>query len=341
MLSFECDYNNGADERVLENLVKTNSLHLSGYGRDEKTEEVKALIKKEIGQMGADVEFFSGGTEANKSVISLLLDSNEGVISATSGHVAIHEAGAIECTGHKVIELPSVNGKLNTNDVEEYLKNYEEDGNKEFIVKPGMVYISQPTEFGTLYSKEELVSLRNICSKYNILLYLDGARLFYALASKENTLSLHDISSLCDIFYIGGTKCGTLLGEAVVFREGLLPTSFLSKKKQMGSLLAKERVISVQFEALFKDKYYLDIGRRGVEKADRLKAILVKKGYKEYIHSPTNQIFVVVTKEKAKELEKSVKFGFGDGVDDDHIAIRFCTSWSTTDEEIDKLEKIL
>lgn len=341
MLSFECDYNNGAAPKVLEAIVKSNSSYVPGYGFDEYTKNAEEKIKKAINRFDVDIEFVNGGTQANQLVISTMLKDYEGVVAADTGHVNTHESGAIEYTGHKVMTIKNEDGKINSEKLEAFLSSYHKDGNKDAIVYPGMVYISHPTENGTLYSKKELEELRSVTKKYSIPLFLDGARLAYGIASKETDVTLSDIASLTDVFYIGGTKCGALSGEAIVFNKGMRPDHFWARKKQHGALSAKGRLLGVQFEALFTDNYYYELGAHAIKMAERLKSILTEKGYPFHMYSPTNQQYVVVDNKKMKELEKSVRFGFWDLVDDDHTAIRFCTSWSTTDEDLDKLEEVL
>ena len=341
MLSFECDYNNGAAPKVLEKIIETNSAYVPGYGMDEFTLSAERKIKRAIGREDAYVEFVNGGTQANQLVISTVLKPYEGVVAADTGHVNTHESGAIEYTGHKVMTIPHKDGKIEGESLEKFLSAYHRDGNKDAIVYPGMVYISHPTENGTLYSKKELEELRRITRKYSIPLYMDGARLAYGLESYETDVTLPMIASLTDIFYIGGTKCGALSGEAIVFNSSWYPQHFWSQKKQHGALSAKGRLLGAQFDALFTDGYYNTLGRMAIEKAERLKKILHDKGYRTYMYSPTNQQYVVVENKKMKELEKHVRFGFWELVDEDHTAIRFCTSWSTTDEDLDALEKVL
>ena len=341
MLSFECDYNNGAAPKVLQAIIDSNSAYVPGYGFDEFTKRAEDKIKAAIGKSDVDIEFVNGGTQANQLVISTMLKDYEGVVAADTGHVNTHESGAIEYTGHKVMTIKNNDGKIMANALESFLSAYHRDGNKDAIVYPGMVYISHPTENGTLYSKKELEDLRKVTTKYSIPLFLDGARLSYGLESKETDVTISDIANLCDVFYIGGTKCGALSGEAIVFSSGMRPEHFWARKKQHGALSAKGRLLGVQFDALFTDGYYNTLGRHAIDMAERLKKILKDKGYEFYMYSPTNQQYVVVDNKKMKELEKSVRFGFWDLVDENHTAIRFCTSWSTTDEDLDELEKIL
>lgn len=341
MLYFECDYNNGAAPKVLERLVSSNSVFAPGYGNDEFTQLAKEKIRKAIGSMDSEIEFVYGGTQANQLVISSLLSSFEGVISCETGHVNTHEAGAIEYLGHKVITIKERDGKIDKDDLASYLECFHSDGNKDAMVYPKMVYISHPTEKGTLYSKKELCDIRKVCSQYGLYLFLDGARLSYGLEAKNTDVTLPLISELCDAFYIGGTKCGALCGEAIVYKKDIYPSHFQSIKKMHGALAAKGRLFALQFDALFTDNYYFELGRNAIEKAERLREILKKKGYSFYFDSPTNQQFVVVNNEKMKELSRIVKFGFWEKVDEENTAIRLCTSWSTTTKDLDELEKVL
>lgn len=341
MLYFECDYNNGAAPKVLDRLVSSNSIFASGYGDDEFTRSAKEKIRKTIGKVDAEIEFVYGGTQANQLVISSLLSSFEGVISCETGHVNTHEAGAIEYSGHKVITIKERDGKIDKDDLALYLESFHSDGNRDAMVYPKMVYISHPTEKGTLYSKKELNDIKEVCSKYGLYLFLDGARLSYGLEAKNTDVTLPLISELCDAFYIGGTKCGALCGEAIVYKKEIYPSHFQSIKKMHGALAAKGRLFALQFDALFTDNYYFDLGRNAIEKAEGLKEILKNKGYTFYFDSPTNQQFVVVENERMKKLSKSVKFGFWEKVDEKHTAIRLCTSWSTTTEDLEELEKVL
>ncbi len=339
MLYFESDYMEGAHPKVLEALIKTNLEHLSGYGNDRYTESAKEKIRKEIKDSSAEIEFITGGTQTNRVVISSILEPYEGVIAADSGHVAVHEAGAIESSGHKVITLPHTDGKLSAKAVRTCLEDFYNDDNRSHMVHPGAVYISHPTEYGTLYSKEELENLYSVCREYDIPLYLDGARLAYALASPENCLSLADIYSLTDVFYIGGTKCGALCGEAVVFKKA--PKNFMTRIKQQGALLAKGRLLGVQFDALFTDGLYYTVGKNASETVARLVEILKEKNYRFFINSPTNQQFVIVENTHAKELSKKVKYCFIEKFDDTHSVIRFVTSWATDIADVESLKNIL
>ena len=339
MLYFESDYMEGAHEKVLEALASTNREHLSGYGNDRYTENAKEKIRKAVGNPDVSVEFLVGGTQTNRVVISSILEPYEGVISADSGHVNIHEAGAIEASGHKVLSLGHTDGKLSAEVLEGYLKEFWSDANREHMVFPGMVYISHPTEYGTLYSKKELENLSRVCRRYEIPLYLDGARLAYALASLENDVSFENIADLVDVFYIGATKCGALCGEAVVFKKA--PKNFITRIKQQGALLAKGRLLGIQFDTLFTDGLYFEIGKNAIDTAMSLKEILKAKGYRLFVDSPTNQQFVIVENSRAEELSQNVKYCFIEKYDDTHSVIRFVTSWATAPEDVEQLNSIL
>ena len=341
MLSFESDYVLGAHENVLKALVKTNSEVLSGYGKDIHTENAKRLIKEACGAPRADVYFLMGGTQTNKTVIATMLKPFEAVIAPTTGHISLHEVGAIEYTGHKVIELKGKDGKLDPTDVEEYMRAMSGDENNFMMLTPGMVYISHPTEYGTLYTLSELERLRSVCDNYGMSLFLDGARLGYGLMSNETDVTLEDVARLCDVFYIGGTKVGALCGEAVVFAEGKTPERFYSLTKQHGAMMAKGRLLGVQFEALFEDGLYFDISKNAIDRAEELKALFVEKGYQLFTNSPTNQQFIILTNDDMERIKPNCKFAFWERIDDERCVVRFATSYATTKEDIDALRNIL
>ncbi|HFI2692810.1 aminotransferase class I/II-fold pyridoxal phosphate-dependent enzyme [Streptococcus suis] len=342
MLHFENDYNKGAHPALLEALVVSNQEGLSGYGTDTYTKSAIKKIKLATACPQAQITFFTGGTQTNQIVISSMLASYEGVIAADTGHISTHEAGAIEFTGHKVMTLSHKDGKITANDVDSYIKDFYADANHAHMVHPGMVYISHPTEYGTLYSKSELEALSRVCRIHNIPLFLDGARLGYGLAARETDLDLPIIAELTDVFYIGGTKLGALMGEALVFTKNNQPKNFVSIVKHHGALLAKGRVTGVQFDCLFTDDLYLKLGRHAIAMAEQLKEILQEKGYRFYLKSPTNQQFVIVKNEELTRLtETGIAYGFWEKYDDSHSVIRFATSWSTSQEDLDELRKIL
>ncbi len=335
------DYQCGAYPTILEAMAKTNLQARVGYGLDEICERAKDRIRKACGCDTAEVEFLSGGTQANAVVIGALLKPYQGVIAADSGHVSVHEAGAIEHTGHKVLPLQGKCGKISAAQIEACMQEYEQDDNHDHIVMPGMVYLSQPTEFGTLYSRKELEEISAVCHRYHLPLYVDGARLAYALAAKVNDVTLPDLARLCDVFYIGGTKCGAFIGEAVVIPGPHLIPHFFTIIKQDGALLAKGWLLGIQFNELFKDDLYLHIGETAVQYADQIKQELVKDGYSLYFDSPTNQIFFVIANDKLEALGQKAVYSYMEKYDEAHAVIRFATSWSTAKEDVDKLCQII
>ncbi len=341
MLSFECDYNNGAHPAVLEALVRTNQTKQVGYGQDEYTLSAKAKIRSACKTPDAQVFLLNGGTQTNQIVIDTMLAPYEGVIACHTGHVAVHEAGAIEYSGHKVLTLPQHSGKLAAQEVADYMENFLADPSREHTVHPGMVYISHPTEWGTLYTKEELTALSKVCKQYGLVLYMDGARLGYGLMSKDTDLTLPEIADLCDVFYIGGTKVGTLCGEAVVFPKGNAPKGFFTMIKQHGALTAKGRLLGVQFDALFTDDLYFNIAHHAITMAEKLKQILQTKGYPFAWGSPTNQQFVVLDNATLERLSSQVRFEVWEQRPDGTTVVRFATSWATTQDELEQLEQIL
>lgn len=341
MLNFESDYIQGAHPKVLQRLVETNMEALSGYGADAYCDSAKKKIAEACGIPDADIALLVGGTQTNQIVIDTTLKPFEGVVAAKTGHVATHEAGAIEYTGHKVLEIPGYEGKMKAEDLDRYVSDFFNDENHEHMVFPGMVYISFPTEYGTIYSKKELTEISNVCHKFNLPLFIDGARLGYGLMSSDCDLTLPEIAELCDIFYIGGTKVGALCGEAVVFTKNNQPAHFVNLTKKHGALLAKGRLLGIQFDALFTDNLYFDISKNAIKMADKLKAALAKAGYKFLLDSPTNQQFVVLENKKMKALAEKVKFSFWEKIDDTHTAVRFATSWATTEEDVDKLIELI
>ena len=341
MVSFQSDYIAGAHPEVLAKLTETNLEPLPGYGTDRYCESAKEKIRAAVGIPDAEVFFLAGGTQTNAVVISALLADYEGVIAAKTGHVSAHEAGAIEYTGHEVLELPQTDGKIQPETLRRYLEAYYADENHEHMTFPGMVYVSHPTEYGTLYAKAELEAIAGICREYGLRLYLDGARLAYGLMSRETVLTLADIAALCDVFYIGGTKAGALCGEAVVFTKHNMPKHFLTSVKKRGALLAKGRLLGVQFDALFTDDLYFRIGRHAINMAEKLKEIVRANGLPFFIQSPTNQQFVILENSRMDKLGEKVAFDFWEKTDDTHTVVRFATSWSTTETDLRALEKAL
>lgn len=341
MLTFASDYTTGCCPEILDRLIATNLEPQSGYGTDQYCASAAEKIKNACNAPEAQVEFIAGGTQTNQVVISSMLQRYEGVVAARTGHISCHEAGAIEYTGHKVFELPQVMGKIRAKDLSDLVENFYGDDNHDHMVFPGMVYISHPTEYGTLYTLSELTAISEVCRKHNMPLFLDGARLGYGLMSYSTDVTLQDIARLCDVFYIGGTKVGALCGEAVVFTHGNMPKHFLTMKKQNGALLAKGRLLGVQFDTLFTDDLYFRISKHAIDMAERLKGILSDAGFPFLLESPTNQQFVVLDNATMERLKKDVGFGFWETVDEDHTAVRFATSWSTTEKELDKLQELL
>lgn len=341
MQYFNSDYLEGAHPKILQRLLESNMEKTEGYGMDKYCESAREKIRGACKCPEAEIYFLSGGTQTNATVIDALLYSYEGVIAVKSGHINTHEAGAIEARGHKVIEVEGQNGKLSAKTVEEYLKNFQEDGNHEHMVAPGMVYISHPTEYGTLYTKDELKDLSAVCRKYKVFLYLDGARLGYGLMAKDSDVTLEDIAGYCDVFYIGGTKVGALLGEAVVITPAVRIKNFFTIIKQHGALLAKGRLLGIQFDTLFTDNLYFEISKHAIDMAMKLKEEFQQKGYRFYIDSPTNQQFIILDNEKMEALSKKVAFNFWEKLDDEHTIVRFATSWATKEEDVDALIQLL
>lgn len=339
--SFKSDYITGTHPKILEALGKTNSEPLSGYGEDKYCDSAKKKIEKACGRDDIDVFFLVGGTQTNSTVISAVLKAYEGVIAADTGHVSLHEAGAVEYTGHKVLNVPSHNGKIDSDELDSYIKSFYDDENHEHMVFPGMVYISHPTEFGTLYSKNELKNISAVCKKYKIPLYLDGARLGYGVMSNATDVTLSDIAEICDAFYIGGTKVGALCGEAVIFKKTVTPKYFMTIVKQHGAMLAKGRLLGIQFDTLFTDNLYFEISRNAIVQAEKVKNILKEKNYEFAWESPTNQQFVILDNEKMEKLKEKVVFDFWEKLDEKRTVVRFCTCWSTTDEDVEYLNEVL
>ena len=327
MISFECDYNNGACKEVLDNLIRYNAAKPTPYGFDEFSERAKARIREACGLPDAQIFFLTGGTQANATTIDSMLYQYEGVICVGSGHINVHEAGAVEFTEHKIITIPDTDGKMEAATLDKYLDDYMHDGNKDHAVHPGLVYITFPTELGTLYSARELDHIYEVCQRYEIPLYIDGARLGYGLMAEGNDITLPYLARHCDVFYIGGTKIGALCGEAV--------------QKQHGAVIAKGALIGLQFDALFTDKLYFRLSEHAIKMAMRMKEIFRKKGYQFLVDSPTNQQFVVIDNELVERLSREVEFSHFGQTDHHHTICRFVTSWATTEEEIDFLERII
>lgn len=341
MISFESDYINGAHPEVLQHLIATNDEVLTGYGNDPVCARAAQKIVDACGKPDAQVYFMVGGTQTNRVVISSLLRPYEGVVSAVTGHINAHEAGAVEHSGHKVLPLPHHDGRIDAAELKALLEAFYADGSHDHMVFPGMVYISHPTEYGTLYTKKELTAISQVCREYEIPLFLDGARLGYGLMAPGTDVTLQDLAELCDVFYIGGTKVGALCGEAVVFTHGNMPPHFCTMVKQQGAMLAKGRLVGVQFDALFTDNLYTRIGAYAIDLAQKLKAVFAEKGYRFHIDSPTNQQFVILDNETLARLKNEVVFSVWEPLDETHTVARFVTSWSTKPEDIETLKALL
>lgn len=340
-LNFACDYMHGAHPAILKRMAENNLVKSGVYGDDAFSASARTKIRDACRAPEADVWFLVGGTQANATVLDAVLRPYEGVISAVTGHICIHEVGAIEHGGHKVLALPAKDGKLCAQDIQACWNAWADDGNRDHVVMPGAVYLSHPTELGTLYSLSELEAISRVCHTHGMRLYLDGARLAYALACPENDVTLPDLARLCDVFYIGGTKCGALLGEAVVFPKHDTVPHFFSITKQHGAVLAKGFVAGLQFDTLFTDNLYAQIGHTAIAAAVRIRAALREKGYTLASDAPTNQIFVLLDEAKLAALSQKVEMSFWDKTDSQHTTMRFVTSWATTEEEVDALIALL
>ena len=336
MLSFGNDYSYGACPEILDRLARTNDTAFPGYGSDAACEDAKRRIREACETPDADVWFLVGGTQTNQIVIDTMLAPYEGVVTVDSGHPNVHEAGAIESTGHKVITLPHHAGKLDAAELDDYCATFYADDNHEHMVFPGLVYISHPTEYGTIYGKAELEVIAETAHRHGMPLFVDGARLGYGLTAAGTDVTLPDLARIADVFYIGGTKVGALFGEAVVFPHGA-PAHFMTMVKQQGALLAKGRLMGIQFDVLFTDDLYTRISRNAIETANTLKKGLAAKGYRFFMDSPTNQLFVVLENTQLAALEGKAKFGFWEKFDDSHTVVRIATSWATKMEEIEQL----
>jgi len=341
MISFECDYNNGAHPKVLENLIKYNNSKPTPYGFDEFSERAKNCIREAIGMPEAQIFFLTGGTQTNATTIDSMLYQYEGVICVGSGHINVHEAGAVEFTEHKIITIPDFEGKMEARTLDKYLDDFYHDGNRDHAVHPGLVYITFPTEFGTLYSARELDDIYQVCLRYGIPLYIDGARLGYGLKAEGSDVTLPYLARHCDVFYIGGTKIGALCGEAVVFTNRQAHKHFFSIQKQHGAVIAKGALIGLQFEALFTDNLYFKLSEHAIKMAMRMKKIFQQKGYRFYVDSPTNQQFIVLPDAEVERLSQHMQFTHFGQADKHYTICRFVTSWATTEEEINELERLL
>lgn len=340
-LYFASDYMEGALNEILKRLGETNFEKTSGYGTDHYSESARMKIREICEAPAAEVQFLVGGTQVNEIVITSLLRPYQGVIAADTGHISVHEAGAVEAGGHKVLTIPQEYGKISGQQVREYCAAFYADANHDHMVMPGMVYISQPTEYGTLYSKAELSDLQDACRQYGLFLYADGARMAYGLACEENDVTLADLARLCDVFYIGGTKCGALFGEAVVISDpGLIP-HFFTIIKQRGALVAKGRITGLQFDTLFTDDLYGKAGRHALEEAEKIRTALKEAGYRFYFETPTNQIFIILDNETLQRFGEKCEYSFWENYDESHTVIRLATSWATDPEDTEKLIDLL
>ncbi len=337
MIRFDCDYTEGAHPRILERLMETNLEQTCGYGLDDHCENARRLIQEACGAPDADVHFLVGGTQANTIIISACLRPYQGVLSADTGHINAHETGAIEATGHKVLALPNQDGKLCAEQIRQAWISHIEDETHEHIVQPGMVYLSLPSESGTLYSKEELTAISQTAHECGLLLFVDGARLGYGLMSDHADLTLKELAQLCDVFYIGGTKVGALFGEAVVISNSNLKKDFRYMIKRHGGMLAKGRLLGIQFETLFTDDLYWKISRHAIDLAMQLKQALEAMQIEMFASSWTNQQFPILPESWLDDLSKKYAFSRWQKVDKDRWAVRFCTSWATTEENLNAL----
>ncbi len=335
MIRFECDYTTGAHPKILEALVNSNMEACPGYGVDGHCEHARAMLRALCQAPEAGVHFLVGGTQANTTVIAAALRPHQGVLCAGTGHINVHETGAIESTGHKVLALPAVEGKITARQIHDCCQAHHTDPAWEHMVQPGMVYLSHPTELGTVYTLAELEAIHETCRRWRLPLFVDGARLACGLAASDVTLP--DLARLCDVFYLGGTKAGLLFGEAVVITNPNLDQDFRYLIKQRGGMLAKGRLLGVQFEAFLQDGLFLDIGRQEVGQALRLRAAFEEKGWPLFVNSPTNQQFPVLPNAAMAALKEKYSFEVWGKVDGEHTAVRFCTSWSTTDGDVDAL----
>lgn len=337
MIRFECDYAEGAHAKVLQMLQETNLEQTPGYGMDVYCEKARDLVKKLCQDESVDVHFLVGGTQANKTIIASILRPYQGVLSASTGHINVHETGAIEATGHKVLAIESTDGKITAEQIQKAYDDHWNDSSNEHMVQPGVVYISNPSENGTLYTKQELTKISETCRKCNLPLFLDGARLGYGITAKGNDLTIADIAKLCDVFYIGGTKVGALFGEAVVITNNDLKKDFRYYIKQNGGMLAKGRLLGIQFIALLEDDLYFKISDWANQMAYRIKDALKKKGIRLLYDSMTNQQYPIFETKQLEVLSKKYAFNFWTKVDENHSAVRICTSWATKEEDVIQL----
>lgn len=341
LLNFANDYSKGMHPQILKTMEQVNTDLFACYGTDSCCASATEKIRQACHSPEADVYYLVGGTQVNATVIATMLKPYEGVIAAETGHISAHEAGAVEYTGHKVLTLPQHDGKIDVDELSNYIDAFYADGNHEHMVYPGMVYLSHPTEYGTLYTAEELERIYSVCREFDLPLFVDGARLGYGLMSNETDVSLEYLAQHCDVFYIGGTKVGAAFGEAVVFPRNNAPRHFYTMIKQHGAMLAKGWIAGLQFDVLFTDDLYFEISKHAIQMAELLKNVLKKHGFQFYISSPTNQQFVVVTNALLSRIQEKVAVGFWEKLDEEHTVIRFATSWYTTEQDIERLDEIL
>lgn len=341
MLSFENDYSSTAAPQVLEAMQRTAGEQHHGYGNDQYCRSAAEKIEHLCDDPDVQITFLTGGTQTNQTILDAITPQYAGVVCADSGHINTHEAGAIEATGHKVLPISAHDGKLRAEDLDEFCTKFYADANHDHMVFPGSVYISQPTEYGTIYSLAELESLAQVAHDHHMPLYIDGARLGYALVADSNDATLPDLARVADVFTIGGTKVGAMCGEAVVFTKKNMPDHFVTLIKRNGALLAKSWVLGLQFDVLFTDKLYFTLSKHADAEADKIRKVLLAKGYDIEFISSTNQIFIAVSDEKADELKSKVDLGFMERTDDGRQILRICTSWATTDKQVDELCSIL
>lgn len=341
MIRFNSDYTEGAHPRILERLMETNLEQTSGYGMDSYCEKARELIKEKCKDENLDVHFFVGGTQTNLTFISSVLRPHQGVVSVDTGHINTHESGAIEATGHKVLAVKGVNGKITAEEVQRIYDEHYNDEVREHTVQPKMVYISSPTEIGTIYSKQELAGISEVCRKNNLILYMDGARLGYGLCAENNDLDLPTIAKFCDAFYIGGTKVGTLFGEALVISKEALREDFRYILKQKGGMLAKGRLLGLQFLTLFEKDLYFEISAHANNMARLIKEACIEKGYPFLTESTTNQQFPILPNKVLEKLRENFEYSFWQKIDEEHSAVRFCTSWATDINDVNALVKAI
>lgn len=341
MLYFHNDYNEMCHPEVLEKFNAAAGEMVAGYGRDHWCELAAELIRKTCNNEDLSIHFLVGGTQTNLTVIDACLRPHQGVISAQTGHIHVHETGAIEACGHKILALPAKDGKLTAHQVEQVMLAHLNDSDAEHTVQPKMVYISNPTELGTIYHKEELLALRNTCQKYGLYLFLDGARLGYGLTASDNDLTLEDLAALTDVFYIGGTKCGAMFGEAVVFSNPVIAEDFRYLIKQHGGMLAKGWLLGLQFAVLMENNLYLDICKHANEQADAIRRAVTESGYTLLAETTTNQVFPILPDALLDEIKSQVTFTEQGRVSENTRAVRFCTSWATKDENVEVLCELI